>query len=82
MLLSQNVIIAEVDESDEDDNEEQPELDKQMGDLGEEADKLDEQIWGSHEEQDEEESNVCNRPLQVLFFVAHICKVSLKRSFL
>ena len=37
---------------------EEPELDKQMGDLGsEDTDKLDEQIWGSDEE-DQEESDV------------------------
>ena len=56
------------EDSDEDENNEEPELDKQMGDLGkEDTDKLDEQIWGSDDEEDPEESDVCSQCVCYLF---------------
>ena len=58
------------EESDDDDRKDEPELDKQMGDLGEdEADKLDEQIWGSDEEQDQDESKVCNIITNIIYLI-------------
>ncbi len=48
-------LFAEGDEDESGDDEEQPELEKEMGDLdGQDADKLDEQIWGSDDEDEDD----------------------------
>ena len=59
-------IMTDGDNSDEEEKEE-PDVDKQMGDLeGQDGDKLDEQIWGDDdEENDKEESEVILRKTAV-----------------
>ena len=52
-------IDAEGDENSEDEKDDgEEDLDKQMGDLGDEqADRLDEQVWGSDDEDDKEDES-------------------------
>ena len=81
ILILYSVNIEANDDSDEDNNQEEPEFDKQMGDLEEEADKLDEQIWGSDEEQDDQESNVCIPVLSSYSLIRMNFKTKNKNAF-
>lgn len=54
--------LTDKDDDISEDDEEEQELDKKMGDLGEgHTDTLDEKMWGDDENNDEEEEEECKK---------------------